>query len=140
MLISALFYITTLRLRTQKFILALPIQIGTDLKSVQVDRSNNNFQQSSFSLGTGASMRYQVNRRVGAALCGLHPTLGLAFHKEISLAGACSEDWCQPDSILTMSLALQPLVFGYDFDYRDYDIEGIQNDYSYFNHIPLHSD
>lgn len=131
--ISALLYNDFALTRSQKFILALPIQIGTDLKSVQVDRSNNNFQQSSFSLGTGLSIRYQVNRRVGAALRAT-PNIGFSFSQGNLFGGRLFRGLVSTRLYFNDVFGSSALVFGYDFDYRDYDIEGIQNDYSYQSH------
>jgi len=131
--INALLYNDFPLIRTQQFILALPIQIGTDLKSVQVDRSSNNFQQSSFSIGTGASLRYQINRRVGASLRAT-PNLGFSFSQGNLFGGRLFRGITTARFYFNEVFGSSTLVFGYDFDYRDYNIEGSQNDYRYLSH------
>jgi hypothetical protein len=131
--INALLYNDFPIIRNQQFILALPIQIGTDLKSVQVDQSNNNFQQSSFSVGTGVSLRYQINRRAGASLRAT-PNLGFSFSQGNLFGGRLFRGITTARFYFNDVFGSAALVFGYDFDYRDYNIEGSQNDYRYQSH------
>lgn len=131
--INALLYNDFPLVRTQKFIFALPLQIGTDLKSVQVERSNNNFQQSSFTIGTGASLRYQINRRVGTSLRAT-PNIGFSFSQGNLFGGRLLRGIIDARFYFNDVFGSAALVFGYDFDYRDYNIDGTQNDYDYFSH------
>jgi hypothetical protein len=119
--------------RSEKFIFAIPIQIGTDLKSVQIERSNNNFQQSSFTIGAGLSMRYQINRRVGASFRGT-PNYGFSFSQGNLFGGSLFKGLATARLYFNEVFGSSALVFGYDFDYRDYDIDGTQNDYRYNSH------
>jgi len=131
--INALLYNDFPLVRTQKFIFALPLQIGTDLKSVQVERSNNNFQQSSFTIGTGASLRYQINRRVGTSLKAT-PNIGFSFSQGNLFGGRLLRGTTEARFYFNEVFGTAALMFGYDFDYRDYDIDGSQNDYDYVSH------
>jgi len=131
--VNALLYNDFPLVRSQNFIFALPVQIATDLKSVQIERSNNNFQQSSFTIGTGVSMRYQINRRVGASLRGT-PNIGFSFSQGNLFGGRLFRGLASSRFYFNEVFGSNALVFGYDFDYRDYDIDGTQNDYSYLSH------
>lgn len=131
--VSALLYNDFPVVRSQRFIFALPLQIGTDLKSVQIDRSGNNFQQSSFALGTGASLRYQINRRVGTSLRAT-PNIGFSFSQGNLFGGRLFRGTTAARLYFNEVFGSAALVFGYDFDYRDYNIEGNQNDYEYLSH------
>jgi len=131
--INALVYNDFPLVRNQTFIFAIPVQIGTDLKSVQIERSNNNFQQSSFTIGTGASLRYQINRRVGTSLRAT-PNIGFSFSQGNLFGGRLFRGTTAARFYFNEVFGSATLVFGYDFDYRDYDIEGSQNDYDYLSH------
>jgi len=131
--VNALLYNDFPLVRSQNFIFALPIQIGTDLKSVQIERSNNNFQQSSFTIGTGLSLRYQVNRRVGASLRAT-PNIGFSFSQGNLFGGRLFRGITTGRLYFNDVFGSSALVFGYDFDYRDYNIDGSQNDYRYLSH------
>jgi len=131
--VNALLYNDFPLVRSQNFIFALPIQIGTDLKSVQIERSNNNFQQSSFTIGTGLSLRYQVNRRVGASLRAT-PNIGFSFSQGNLFGGRLIRGITTGRLYFNEVFGSAALVFGYDFDYRDYNIDGSQNDYRYLSH------
>lgn len=131
--INALLYNDFPLVRSRQFIFALPLQIGTDLKSVQIDRSSNNFQQSSFTIGTGASLRYQINRRVGASLRAT-PNIGFSFSQGNLFGGRLFRGMTAARFYFNDVFGSAALVVGYDFDYRDYNIEGTQNDYEYLSH------
>ncbi len=131
--INALLYNDFPLIRNQRFVLGLPLQIGTDLKSVQSSQTDNGFQQSSFVLGTGASVRYQINRRVGMSLRAT-PNIGFSFSQGNLFGGSLFRAMSEARFYFREVLGSQSLVFGYDFDFRDYNIEGSQNDYRYLSH------
>lgn len=131
--INALLYNDFPLIRSPRFIFALPLQIGTDLKSVQIDRSNNSFQQNSFVIGTGASIRYRINRRVGTSLRAT-PNIGFSFSQGNLFGGRLFRGTTAARFYFNDVIKSNSLVFGYDFDYRDYNIEGSQNDYRYLSH------
>ncbi|WP_340103930.1 hypothetical protein [Rhodohalobacter sp. 8-1] len=131
--VSALLYNDFPLIRSQQFILALPLQIGTDLMSVQIDRSSNNFQQSSFTIGTGASLRYQINPRVGVSLRAT-PNIGFSFSQGNLFGGRLFRGTTAARFYFNEVFGSAALVVGYDFDYRDYNIEGTQNDYEFLSH------
>lgn len=131
--VNALLYNDFPLVRNSRFMLALPLQIGTDLKSVQNNQVDNGFQQSSFVLGTGASIRYQVNRRVGLSFRAT-PNLGFSFSQGNLFGGRLFRATSETRFYFSEVLGSQTLVIGYDFDFRDYNIEGSRNDYQYLSH------
>lgn len=131
--VSALLYNDFPLIRSPQFIFALPLQISTDLKSVQIDRSNNSFQQSSFVIGTGASIRYRINQRVGTSLRAT-PNIGFSFSQGNLFGGRLFRGTTAARLYFNDVISSNSLVIGYDFDYRDYNIEGSQNDYRYLSH------
>jgi len=131
--INALIYSDIPLVRSPRFIFALPIQITTDLKSVTVSDSNISFQQSSLVFGTGASIRYRVNQRVDMSLRAT-PNLGFSFSQGAFFGGRLFTTKSAARLYFNEVIGSNSLVFGYDFDYRDYNIEGTQNDYRYLSH------
>lgn len=131
--LNALLYNDFPLLQSPRFILALPIQITTDLKSVQLDRSENDFSQSSFVIGTGASLRYRIGRRAGLSLRAT-PNLGFSFSRGALFGGRLFTTTSQARLYFNDIIGSNTLSFGYDFDYRDYNIEGSENDYRYLSH------
>jgi len=131
--INALLYNDLAFVRSERFILAIPIQIGTDLKSVNINTSNNSFQQSSLVLGTGLSMRYRATQRVDLALRAT-PNLGFSFSQGALFGGRLFRGMSSARLYFNDVLGSNSLVFGYDFDYRDYNIDGDRDDYQYLSH------
>lgn len=131
--VNALLYNDFPLVRSPRFIFAIPLQISTDLKSVQIDRSNNSFQQSSFVIGTGASIRYRINQRVGTSLRAT-PNIGFSFSQGNLFGGRLFRGTTAARLYFNDVINTNSLVIGYDFDYRDYNIEGSQNDYRYLSH------
>lgn len=131
--VNALLYNDFPIVRSRQFEFAIPVQIGTDLKSVQLDRSDNDFQQSSFVLGTGASIRYRIGRRAGLSLR-TTPNIGFSFSRGALFGGRLFTTTSQARLYFNDVIGSNSLSFGYDFDYRDYDIEGSENDYRYLSH------
>jgi len=132
--LNALLYNDFALVRSPDFILAVPLQITTDLKSVAPQQSGENFQQSSFVFGTGASLRYKINQRAGVSLRAT-PNIGFSFPQ-----GALSEGGrlFSAKSVIRLYfndiIGSNTLVFGYDFDFRDYNIDGNRFDYKFLSH------
>jgi hypothetical protein len=131
--INAMLYNDLPLVRSPRFIFAVPLQIITDLKSVTITDSNARFQQSSLVFGTGASIRYRVNQRVDMALRA-SPNFGFSFSQGGLFGGRLFTTKSAARLYFNDVIGSNSLVFGYDFDYRDYNIEGTQNDYSYLSH------
>lgn len=120
--------------RSQRFMLGLPIQISTDLLSVAAQQPDgNSFQQSSLVFGTGASMEYRVNQRVQMSLRAT-PNIGFSFSQGALFGGRLFTATSGARLYFSDVIGTGTLVFGYDFDFRDYNIEGDSNDYQYLSH------
>ncbi len=131
--INALIYNDLALIRSPRFILAMPIQLTTDLKSVTINQSNNTFQQSSFVIGTGASLRYRINQRVDFSLRAI-PNIGFSFSQGALFGGRLFTTTSAGRLYFNEVIGSNSLVFGYDFDFRDYNIEGADNDYRFLSH------
>lgn len=131
--INALIYNDLALVRSPRFILALPVQLTTDLKSVTVNQSNDRFQQSSLVVGTGASLRYRINHRVDMALRAT-PNIGFSFSQGALFGGRLFTTKSAARLYFNEIIGANSLVFGYDFDFRDYNIEGTENDYRFLSH------
>lgn len=120
-------------IRSTRFVLALPIQLSTDLKSIAINQSNNSFQQSSLVVGSGASIRYRINQRVGMSFRAT-PNIGFSFSQGSLFGGRLFTTRSASRFYFNDVIGSNTLVFGYDFDFRDYNIEGEQNDYKFLSH------
>ncbi|NBC27870.1 MAG: hypothetical protein GVY08_13485 [Bacteroidetes bacterium] len=120
--------------RSPRFIFAIPLQITTDLKSVTLEQSSNSFRQSSFVFGTGASMRYKISPRAGLVLRAT-PNLGFSFPQgALDDGGRLFTTTSSARFYFNEIIGSNSLVFGYDFDFRDYNIEGDRSDYEFLSH------
>lgn len=132
--VNAQLYNDIALIRSPRFVLGLPIQISTDLLSVAAQQqTGNSFQQSSLVFGTGASIRYRINQRVQMGLRAT-PNIGFSFSQGALFGGRLFTTTSGARLYFSDILGSNTLVFGYDFDYRDYNIEGDQNDYQYLSH------
>lgn len=131
--INALLFNDIVLTRSPRFILVLPVQITTDLKSVSIDQSNNSFQQNSLTFGTGASIQYRINQRVDMSLRAV-PNIGFSFSQGALFGGRLFTTRSAARFYFNEVIGTNSLVFGYDFDFRDYNIEGNQNDYRFLSH------
>jgi len=131
--INALIYNDLALIRSPRFILAVPIQLTTDLKSVTINQSNDRFQQSSLVIGTGASLRYRVSNRVDMSLRAT-PNLGFSFSQGGLFGGRLFTTKSAARLYFNEIIGSTSLVLGYDFDFRDYNIEGDENDYRFLSH------
>ncbi|CAN5297307.1 hypothetical protein BH23BAC3_BH23BAC3_20990 [soil metagenome] len=131
--INARIYNDLALIRSPRFIFALPVQLTTDLKSVTINQSNDRFQQSSLVIGTGASLRYRVNHRVDMSLRAT-PNIGFSFSQGALFGGRLFTTKSAARLYFNEIIGSNSLVFGYDFDFRDYNIEGNENDYRFLSH------
>lgn len=116
-----------------EFMLSIPVQITTDLKSVQINQSNQSFQQNSLVVGTGFNIKYRIHRRLDFS-GGVTPNIGFSFSQGALFGGRLFTTTADTRFYLNDLIGSNSLMIGYNLDYRDYEIEGDQNDYRYFSH------
>ncbi len=131
--INAILYNDTPIVRSPRFILSVPFQIITDLKRAQPNESSNDFQQSSLIFGTGISSRARLADRVDFA-ARVTPNYGFSFSQGALFGGSLFRTNGKVRLYFNDIIGQNSLSVGYDFDYRNYDIEGNENDYRYTSH------
>ncbi len=131
--VNAMLYNDIALVRSQRFILGLPIQITTDLKSVALQQQGDGFQQSSLVFGTGASMRYRVSQRVEMSLRAT-PNYGFSFSQGAFFGGSLFTTKGVARLFFDRVIGSNTLAIGYDFDFKDYNIDEGRNNYQYLSH------
>ena len=119
--------------RSARYQFSIPFKIVTDIKGARKDNSPADFQQSSFIFGTGLASRFKLTDRVDMSLRG-GPLYGFSFAQGNFFGGSLFRTMGQVRLHFADVISSYALTFGYDFDYRNYDIEGDQNDYRYRSH------
>lgn len=119
--------------RRHNFRLALPFQITTDMKSVRKSDSNAEFQQSSFTFGTGLASALRLGNKVDLTLRGT-PNYGFSFAQGSLFGGSLFRFDGRARIIFAQLIGNDSFSVGYHFDYRRYNIDGDLNDYDYLSH------
>lgn len=120
-------------MRSARYQLSIPFKIVTDLKGVRRNNAQTEFQQSSFIFGTGLATLFKLTDRVDMSVRG-GPLYGFSFAQGNFFGGSLFRTMGQLRLHFADVIGDNALTFGYDFDYRNYNIEGDQNDYSYTSH------
>lgn len=120
-------------MRSSRYQLSIPFKIVTDLKGARRNNAQTEFQQSSFIFGTGLATRFKLTDRVDMSARG-GPLYGFSFAQGNFFGGSLFRTMGQVRLHFADVIGNNALTFGYDFDYRNYDIEGDQNDYRYTSH------
>ena len=117
----------------RNFLLQLPIQITTDLKRVQQNNTDTEFQQSSFIIGSGIRTVARISDRFDFSLKAT-PNYGFSFSQGNLFGGSLFRFDGASQLFINNVLGNRGLALGYHFDFRRYDIDGNQNDYDYTSH------
>ncbi|MDZ7717747.1 MAG: hypothetical protein U5K72_02860 [Balneolaceae bacterium] len=120
-------------IRSESFMLLAPLQITSDLKQVQQNRSEAEFLQSSLSLGTGVSTFFSLGDRISFNIKAT-PNYGFSFSQGSLFGGNLFRFDGKGLLFIDDLFGSNALSFGYHFDYRTYRIEGNLNDYDYTSH------
>lgn len=131
--LNAMLFNDTAIIRSPRFILSVPFQIITDLKRAQRNESSTEFQQSSLIFGTGISSRIRLADRVDFS-ARITPNYGFSFSQGALFGGNLFRTNGKTRLFFNEIIGNNSLTVGYDFDYRNYDIEGGENDYRYTSH------
>ena len=130
---NAMLFNDTPIVRSEGFRLSIPIQIITDLKRAQANQSSIEFQQSSLIFGTGLSSSIRIAERVDFQARAT-PNYGFSFSQGNLFGGSLFRTNGKLRLFFNEIIGQNSLSVGYDFDYRNYNIEGDQNDYQYLSH------
>jgi len=117
----------------RNFLFQIPIQITTDLKRVQRNNTESEFQQSSFSVGTGVRTVARLSERFDFSLKAT-PNYGFSFSQGNLFGGNLFRFDGSSQLLIRNVIGERGLALGYHFDFRSYDIDGDQNDYDYTSH------
>lgn len=117
----------------KSFILRIPIQVTTDLKRVQRNNTDSEFQQSSFIFGAGLRTDFKISEKIEFSLKGT-PNYGFSFSQGNLFGGSLLRVDGRSHFLIRNVIGDKGISFGYHFDFRRYDIDGNQNDYDYTSH------
>ncbi|WP_069132064.1 hypothetical protein [Rhodohalobacter halophilus] len=117
----------------RSFILRAPIQITTDLKRVQRNNIDSEFQQSSFIFGAGLMADVRIAENIDFSVKGT-PNYGFSFSQGNLFGGSLFRTDGRTHLLFRNLFGDKGLSVGYHFDFRRYDIDGDQNDYDYTSH------
>ncbi len=117
----------------RNFILQAPIQITTDLKRVQRNNVDTEFQQSSFIVGSGIRTVARISENFDFSLKAT-PNYGFSFSQGNLFGGSLFRFDGTSQILIKNVFGNSGLALSYHFDYRRYDIDGDQNDYDYTSH------
>lgn len=120
-------------MRSARYQVSIPFKIVTDLKGARRNNAQAEFQQSSFIFGTGLASRFKLTDRVDMSARG-GPLYGFSFAQGNFFGGSLFRTMAQVRLHFADVIGNNALTFGYDFDYRNYDIEGDENDYKFSSH------
>lgn len=115
------------------FLLRLPLQITTDMKRIQRNEIDSEFQQSSFIFGTGIAADIRFSDTVDFSIK-TTPNYGFSFSQGNLFGGSLFRFDGQTRLLIHNLFGDRGLAFGYHFDFRRYDIDGDQNDYDFLSH------
>lgn len=113
--------------------IGVPFQISTDMKQVQSNSGDREFQQSSFIFGTGAFAQIKMGTRIDFSVKAT-PNYGFSFSQGSLFGGSLFRMMGSTRFDIAEVFGQNALSIGYDFDYRVYDIEGNLDDYDYTSH------
>lgn len=117
----------------QKFRLSLPIQLTTDLTQVSRDISSADFRQSSLVIGSGLASTVRPADRISLQLKAT-PNYGFSFSQGSVFGGSLFRFDGVANILIHNVFGDRSLAIGYNFDFKNYDIDGDINDYEYSAH------
>lgn len=119
--------------RSQNFLLLVPLQITSDLKQVRRNQSDAEFLQSSLTIGTGLSIMLNIGDGASINLK-TTPNYGFSFSQGSLFGGNLFRFDGKALLHINDVFGSNALTLGYYFDYSRYRIEGNLNDYDYTSH------
>lgn len=120
-------------IRKSNFLLQLPFQLTTDLKSVRGDNTGQDFQQSSLTIGSGVNSSIKLNNRFQLNASAT-PNFGFSFSQGALFGGSLFRFDGKSVLIVNRVFGRNALSIGYHFDYRRYRIDEGFNDYDFTSH------
>src|SRR6056297_480160 len=131
--LSARIYNNFVLKRSQKFLVSLPIQLTTDLTQVSRDISSTDFRQSSLTFGSGVASTLRPAERISIQLKAT-PNYGFSFSQGSIFGGSLFRFDGVANLLIHNVFGNRSLAIGYNFDFKNYDIDGDINDYELTAH------
>jgi len=131
--LSARIYNNFVLKRSQKFLVSLPIQLTTDLTQVSRDISSTDFRQSSLTFGSGVASTLRPAERISIQLKAT-PNYGFSFSQGSIFGGSLFRFDGVANLLIHNVFGNRSLAIGYNFDFKNYDIDGDINDYEFTAH------
>lgn len=119
--------------RSPSFLVSVPVQLTSDLKQVQQNRSDSEFLQSSLTIGTGIATLFRIGNAISMNIKAT-PNYGFSFSQGSLFGGNLFRVDAKSLLFIHNVFGSNSLALGYHFDYRMYRIEGNLNDYDYTSH------
>jgi hypothetical protein len=119
--------------RSPKFRISLPIQLTTDLTQVSRDISSTDFRQSSLTIGSGIASLIRPADRISIQLKAT-PNYGFSFSQGSVFGGSLFRLDGIANLMIHNIFGTRSLVIGYNFDLKNYDIDGDIADYEFTAH------
>lgn len=120
-------------IRRETFLLAIPIQLSSDLKRVRLNDQDNEFQQSSLIFGSGISSHLKLSEKLSFKVHAT-PNYGFSFSQGNFFGGNLFRFDGRSTLFVYDLFGSRALAISYDFDYRSYNIDGDLFDYDYTSH------
>lgn len=119
--------------RSSSFRIGIPLQISTDFTRVNGDITDFEFEQTSFSIGSGISSAIRLNDKL--QLTGrFTPNVGFSASRGAFFGGTLYSMQGILRFVIDDFFGNNGLAIGYDFDFRDYDVDDDRFDNRYIGH------
>lgn len=119
--------------RSPSIRISLPLQLTTDVTHASRNTVSNDFRQSSLSVGTGIATLVKLSNRFSAELKAT-PNYGFSFSQGSLFGGSLLKIDGDTRLLIHNVFGDYSLSIGYDYEYRNYDIDGDVNDYDFTAH------
>jgi len=119
--------------RSRKFRFGIPLQISTDFTRINGDQTDFEFEQTSFSIGSGISSALRINDKF--QLTGrFTPNVGFSASRGTFFGGTLYSMQGVLRFVVDNFFGNNGLAIGYDFDFRNYDVDDDRFDNRYIGH------
>lgn len=119
--------------RSSALQISIPIQLTTDLTQVSRDNTNTDFRQSSLVAGTGIYTIFKITNRINFQIKAT-PNYGFSFSQGSIFGGSLFRFDGDTKLLIHDLFGSRALSVGYNFGYKQYDIDGELNDYDFNGH------
>jgi len=119
--------------RAPNFRFGIPLQISTDFTRVNSDFTDYEFEQTSFSIGSGISSAYRINQRLELSAM-LTPNVGFSAARGTFFGGTLYSVQGKLRLVIDRFFGNNGLAIGYDYDFRNYVLDDERFDHRFAGH------